>query len=281
MIPILRALRPKQWIKNVLLLAAPMGASLEPSSENLLQVSKGLIGFSLAASAGYVVNDFKDRVNDSNHKEKATRPFASGELSGAHAVVLVTTLILFSFLLSSQLGLHFTLYTFGYLVLTLCYTLWLKRVPVLEMIVVAGGFLLRALAGAVAVNVSVSKYFLLVAGFGSLFLISSKRLAELKNYQDNLTRAVIIKYSQSFLVTVNGISITVTLVMFSQWAFEVAKNSFWGQLSIIPVLIALLRYLWKSESTQTEAPETAIFQDQLVPLCGIIAFALLFLAIYT
>jgi decaprenyl-phosphate phosphoribosyltransferase len=281
MIPILRALRPKQWIKNVLLLAAPVGASLEPSSENLLLVTKGLIAFSLAASAGYVVNDFKDRDNDLNHKEKATRPFASGELGGAHAFVLITTLMLFSFLLSFQLSLNFALCTFGYLALTFSYTLWLKKVPVIEMVVVAGGFLIRALAGAVAVNVSVSKYFLLVAGFGSLFLISTKRLAELKNYNNNQTRVVITKYSQRFLVTVNGISITVTLVMFSQWAFEVAKNSFWGQLSIIPVLVALLRYLWKSESTQTEAPETAIFQDQLVPVCGIVTLALLFLAIYT
>ena len=258
-----------------------MGASLEPSSENLLLVTKGLIAFSLAASAGYVVNDFKDRDHDIHHKEKASRPFASGELGGAHAFVLVTTLMLFSFLLSSQLGLNFMLCIFSYLALTFCYTLWLKKVPVLEMVVVAGGFLIRALAGAVAVNVSVSKYFLIVTGFGSLFLISSKRLAELKNYSDSQTRVVITKYSQGFLVTVNGISITVTLVMFSEWAFEIAKNSFWGQLSMAPVLIALLRYLWKSELTQTEAPDAAILEDKLVPVCGIITLALLFLAIYT
>jgi decaprenyl-phosphate phosphoribosyltransferase len=281
MISILSALRPKQWIKNILLLAAPVGASLEPSSENLLLATKGLIAFSLAASAGYVLNDFNDRADDLKHKDKSTRPFASGELNGTHAFALITTLILFSLLLSFQIGLQFALYSFGYLALTFCYTLWLKRVPVLEMVVIAGGFLIRALAGAAAVNVSVSKYFLLVAGFGSLFLISSKRLAELKNYEDNQTRVVITKYSQSFLVTINGISISVTLVMFSQWAFEVAKNSFWGQLSIIPVLVALLRYLWKSESTQTEAPESAIFQDHLVPLCGTVTLILLILAIYS
>lgn len=281
MIPILRALRPRQWIKSVLLLAAPVGASIEPSLENLLLVTKGVIAFSLAASTGYVVNDFKDRYHDLNHKEKSTRPFASGELGGAHAFFLAATLMLFSFLLSFQVGLNFTLCTFSYLALTFCYTLWLKKVPVLEMVVIAGGFLMRALAGAVAVNVSVSKYFLIVAGFGSLFLISSKRLAELKNYSDNQTRVVITKYSQSFLVTVNGISITVTLVMFNEWAFEVARNSFWGQLSMVPVLIALLRYLWKSELTQTEAPDAAIFEDKLVPVCGIITLALLCLAIYT
>jgi decaprenyl-phosphate phosphoribosyltransferase len=152
--------------------------------------------------------------------------------------------------------------------------------PVIELLVVAFGFLVRCLAGAALFEVYVSQWFLIVAGFGSLFMISSKRLAELKNYEDNQTRGVLRSYSEQFLNTIITVSITITIMAYALWAFEVVSGSIYGKLSILPVLLGVLRYLWHAESSDAESPEKAILSDRTIPLAGILTTLLLVLAIY-
>jgi decaprenyl-phosphate phosphoribosyltransferase len=277
---ILSAIRVRQWTKNLLLLGAPIGAGVQPSTHNLATFLQGFLVFSLISSAGYVLNDWLDKEKDRTHSEKMYRPFAAQKLNGIHALTIVSTLILIVMVLSIGLPRLFLTWICLYTISTMSYSLILKKIPVVEILIVAFGFLLRCIAGAALYDVYVSQWFLIVAGFGSLFLISAKRLAERKNYAGNETRAVITQYSEQFLTTVISMSITITLMAYALWAFEVVGDSAWGKLSILPVMLGILRYLWHSESTDAETPEKAILSDPIIPISGVITSVLLVLAIY-
>jgi decaprenyl-phosphate phosphoribosyltransferase len=275
------AIRARQWIKNLLLLGAPIGAAVQPSLVNFSIILRGVLAFCLISSVGYIFNDWIDRKNDRIHFKKKLRPFAAGRLDGFHAFLLVASLISITFVLTLSLPGLFMGWLFLYAISTASYSLIFKQKPVIELLNVAFGFLVRCLAGAALFEVYVSQWFLIVAGFGSLFLISSKRLAELKSYSDNQTRAVINRYSEEFLNTVITASITITIMAYALWAFEVVGTSVWGKLSILPVLLGVLRYLWHTESVDAETPEKAILSDVVIPLSGIATSLLLILAIYT
>ena len=277
---ILSAIRIRQWTKNLLLLGAPVGAGVHPSTHNLTIFLRGFIAFSLISSAGYVLNDWLDKEKDRTHSKKMFRPFAAQKLTGIHAFTIISTLITIVLVLSTGLPRLFLTWICLYTISTMSYSMIFKKIPVIEMLIVAFGFLLRCLAGAGLYDVYVSQWFLIVAGFGSLFLISTKRLAERKNYAGNETRAVITQYSEQFLTTVISVSITITLMAYALWAFEVVGNSVWGKLSILPVLLGVLRYLWHSESNDAEAPEKAILSDPIIPISGFVTSVLLVLAIY-
>jgi decaprenyl-phosphate phosphoribosyltransferase len=236
LVDVLSAIRIRQWIKNLLLLGAPIGAAVQPSVANLSIVLKGVVAFCLISSVGYILNDWIDKENDRTHSKKKLRPFAAGRLNGFHASLLAICLLLFSFLFAFNLPRLFLVWLGIYAISTASYSLNFKQKPVIELLSVAFGFLVRCLAGAALFEVYVSQWFLIVAGFGSLFLISSKRLAELKSYTDNQTRAVITRYSEQFLSAVISVSITITIMAYALWAFEVVGNNVWGKLSIFPVL---------------------------------------------
>jgi len=276
----LSAIRVRQWTKNLLLLGAPIGAAVHPSSYNLTTFFRGFLVFSLISSAGYVLNDWLDKEKDRSHSKKKFRPFAAQKLNGIHAISIIATLIIVGLVLSAGLPRIFLIWICLYTISTICYSLIFKKIPVIEIMIVAFGFLIRCLAGAALYDVYVSQWFLNVAGFGSLFLISTKRLAERKNYSNNERRTVITRYSEQFLATVISVSITITLMAYALWAFEVVGDSSWGKLSILPVLLGVLRYLWHSESNDADTPEQAILSDPVIPISGVMTAVLLVLAIY-
>ena len=278
---VLAAIRVRQWIKNSLLLGAPIGAAVNPSPTNLIILSKGILSFCLVSSAGYILNDWVDREHDRSHSQKKNRPFAAGRLNGVHALLLVLLLSLIAFTLTIDLSHSFITWLGIYAISTGSYTLYFKSKPVIELLTVAFGFLVRCIAGAALFEVYISQWFIIVAGFGSLFLISTKRLAEFKRYSSNQTRSVITTYTEQFLVTVTSVSISITVMAYALWAFEVVSSSAWGKLSILPVLIGVLRYLWHSESNDAQEPEKALLSDPVIPISGLIAISLLILAIYT
>jgi decaprenyl-phosphate phosphoribosyltransferase len=277
---VLSAIRVRQWTKNLLLLGAPIGAAVHPSAHNLMIFLRGFLVFSLISSAGYVLNDWLDKEKDRTHSKKKFRPFAAQKLNGIHAIIIIAMLILVGLVLSTGLPRFFLTWIGLYTISTLSYSLVFKNIPVIEILIVAFGFLIRCLAGAALYDVYVSQWFLIVAGFGSLFLISAKRLAERKNYSSNETRVVITQYSEQFLATVISVSITITLMSYALWAFEVVGDSAWGKLSILPVLLGVLRYLWHSDSNDAEVPEQAILSDPVIPISGVMTAALLVMAIY-
>jgi decaprenyl-phosphate phosphoribosyltransferase len=278
-----KALRPKQWIKSVLVPAAPAAAGVLGNGTMLWHTVVAVITFSLCASGGYLINDAADVESDRRHPKKRFRPIAAGVVPVAWArivgILLVAASIaagglLTSWKLSAVLG--------GYVVLTFSYSTWLKHVPVLEMMLVAGGFLLRPIAGAAATDVPLSQWFLIVASFGSLYMVAGKRTAEATEFGEEAAshRRILQAYPVAYLRQTRELAAAVTLLAYCLWAFERGAdlhNATLSKLSIIPVTFGLLRYQLLLERGQGGAPEEAVLGDPPLLFAGlafVITFAL-------
>jgi decaprenyl-phosphate phosphoribosyltransferase len=198
---LVRTMRPRQWVKNVLVLAAPFvgGALLGPGAA--VQLVIAFSAFSLAASGIYLVNDVNDVAADRAHPTKRNRPIAAGvvppRLAIGVAVVLLAAAITLSLIASRQLAIVMAVY----ITVQLSYCFWLKHQAVLDIMIVASGFLLCAIAGGAATGIPLSQWFLLVAGFGSLFMVAGKRYAEMMLAERNgaKIRRALENYSASYL----------------------------------------------------------------------------------
>jgi decaprenyl-phosphate phosphoribosyltransferase len=270
------ALRPKQWIKNVLLFVAPFAAGVS-IDESILKSFLAFIVFSVASSIGYIINDLHDLDADRKHAVKRSRSFASGALSFVSGVNLIIFLLGLLLALTINMPSKFNFCVLLYIFNTLVYSLFFKKVPVIEIFLVALGFVLRLVAGALVLNLAISEWFLIVGGFGAFFVVAQKRLAELKNTPFNHVRSVVNSYNTDFLNFVSSISVAVCLTGYSFWAFTQESNSIWYQISILPFSISLFRYKWISDFVDVEAPEDAILQDRV--MLSLFAFSILPLAI--
>ena len=169
--------------------------------------------------------------------------------------------------------------------LTTTYSLTLKHVAVVDLVAVAGGFVLRAIAGAVVTSVPMSTWFVLCTSFGSLFIVTGKRFAELRELGDGTgTRASLEDYSLGFLQTVLSVSVGATLVSYCIWAFEVREvsGSSWPfyELSIVPMLTALLRYTLVLEQGHGAAPEEIFAADRWLQVMGVVWAIVFGLGVY-
>ena len=167
-----------------------------------------------------------------------------------------------------------------YLLITISYTLLVKNLPVVEMIWLASGFLIRAIAGSAIIQEAPTGWFVVAVGFGALFIVSAKRLAELKNNHSNLTRIVISQYKENFLNRVLTTSASITLLTYSLWVFQVHPNSVLAQFTILPLTLSILLYSWHSENGDTESPENIIYKDKLIVLSGLTVVISLLFVIY-
>ncbi len=273
--------RPKQWVKNVLVFAAPLSGGVIFQPTIFLWVFLTFISFCFAASAVYMANDVLDVEKDRNHPTKRNRPVASGRVSSRTAIAASIVSALLALAIPAVLvrpevsGVILT-----YLALQALYIWKLKHEPVIDVAVIAGGFLLRAVAGGVAADVPISNAFFIVVGFGAFFMAVGKRYSEIMTVDQSATatRATLNKYTPGYLLMLLSISATVSLVGYILWAFEIAAKSEtfvpYAVLSIIPVTLALMRYVKDAESADAEAPEDAIFADPLLLGLGLIWLAL-------
>jgi decaprenyl-phosphate phosphoribosyltransferase len=275
-----KTMRPKQWVKNLLVLAAPAAAGDLFDPPVLLRASVAFVCFCLAASGTYLLNDALDVEADRLHPKKRRRPIAAGVVPVLTAKVTAICLLVLSLVLAlpvrdGQLALVVAVYV----ALTLSYSLWLKRSPVIELACVAAGFVLRAIAGGVATGVPLSDWFLIVASFGALGIVADKRFAELRDLEENSTshRAVLEHYSAPFLNHVRALAAGVASTAYCLWAFEKAAASDAGlafRLSIIPFVLALLRYALRTEQGAGGAPEE-LLSDHTLQVLGAL-FCMLF-----
>jgi len=284
MVGLVRSARPLQWVKNVLVFAAPGAAGV---LDNWTSASKALLVFAaccLASSGCYLWNDVFDVGSDRLHPVKRLRPVASGLVTLPAAATVGTALIAAGCGVAALAGRWQTVAVLGvYVASTMAYTVWLKHVAVVDLVVVASGFVLRAAIGAVAVDVEMSSWFVLCTVFGSLFIVTGKRYAELREIGDGASevRRTLGDYSTGYLRIVLTLACGATLLTYCQWAFETKElaDTEWPfyELSIIPMLTALLRYLLVVENGQGAAPEEVFARDrvlQLLGLCWVVVFAL-------
>jgi decaprenyl-phosphate phosphoribosyltransferase len=274
----IKALRPKQWIKNLLVAAAPIAAG--QFSSQLTNIVLGVIGFSAASSFGYLVNDWNDRQEDRVHDKKRLRPFASGALNFGHLIFLLAICAFVVIIVCLILPNYYSLAILVYLSVSIFYTFLIKKIPVLEMHWLTIGFLVRAVAGSTIIRETPTSWFIVTIGFGSLFIVATKRLAELQKNYTKETRRVANIYTQSFLATVINVSLAITLLTYSLWVFEVHPNLIFAQFSIFTFSLSFFLYALQSEKSDAETPENLFFSNKYIFISGLSTVMLLAIVIY-
>lgn len=279
---VLAGMRPRQWPKNLLVLAAPAAAVKLGDPSELGAVALAVLAFTAASAGLYLVNDVIDREEDARHPVKRRRPVAAGDLAVNTALAWGVAAMLGGLALGLAVSVAFAAVVAGYLALMLGYAIWLRRAPVVEMAVIASGFIIRALGGAVAVGVPVSRWFVIVASFGSLFVVAGKRLAELIAPGGVPRRAVLDQYPEQFLRHVTTASLAVTIGAYCLWSFERAgeSGSPWFELSIAPFALFVLRYVLLVEQGHGEAPEELVLGDRDLLAIAAVWCALFAIAVY-
>jgi len=283
---LLRAARPRQWIKNVLVFAAPGAAGISLTPAKLAPVFGAFAAWCLVSSGTYLVNDALDADADRLHPRKRLRAVASGVVPINTARAVGLALLVVGAAAPAAWGAPgVSGFLLLYAVITLSYSLWLKEMAIVDLAAVASGFVLRAISGGVAAHVAISNWFLIVASFGSLFMVAGKRHAEHLDLREGrgAHRATLEEYSLGFLNYVRAVSSGVTITAYCLWAFEKAKlagDPVLFQLSIIPFVMAILRYALLLDAGRGGAPEEVVLGDRALQVLGLIWVALFAAGVY-
>jgi decaprenyl-phosphate phosphoribosyltransferase len=276
----LHAMRIPQWSKNLLVLVAPFAAGHVFHFAILSKIFFAFFAFSFAASFNYIINDLQDVDRDRTNPKKSSRPIASGVLSPRAARVLATLNLGAAVGFTLLLPWAFALTLGIYVAFTIAYTYGLKHEPIVELLIVALGFALRAIGGATATHTPSSSWFLVVATFGPLVIVTAKRIAEKQSQSTLSVRPVIAQYSTEFLRLVLTVASGITLTAYSLWAFSLNNNHPFAEISVITVTFALLRYIWAVERNSGEVPEEVMFNDRYFLGAGAVTGLLLILSVY-
>jgi len=266
--PLVRSMRPTQWAKNLFVLAPLVFGRLLGDRQAVGREVLAFLAFCLASSAVYLLNDLRDREEDRRHPLKRLRPLAAGTLSVAAAVAATVSLVLGAGALAVFLGPAFGAVLAGYVALNVLYTVWLKHVVILDVMSISFGFVLRVVAGAVAVALAVSSWLLLCTIFLSLFLAFSKRRHELTLLADAASgqRRVLDSYSPAFLDQMINVVTASSVVSYALYAVApetVEKYRTQHLVYTIPmVLFGVFRYLYLMYQRPDERnPTEAILGD--------------------
>jgi decaprenyl-phosphate phosphoribosyltransferase len=277
-------MRPKQWIKNALVIAAAGAAGALGHDDVPVRVGLACLGFCLVASGIYAINDVRDAPEDRLHPRKRHRPVAAGELDPAIATVLGVVLALSGIALCALVRPLLVLVALAYLVLTVGYTVVLRRIPILDIGAVAGGFVLRAVAGGVAAPVTLSRWFVLVVTSAAVLVAAGKRHAELwRTVQAGIGgRSVLARYGVARLRLIIAGSAAVALFSYCVWAFAISDVDGipWRPLTIVPFAAALARYGMLIHSGEGEAPEELLLRDRWLAGAGVLWLVVFALSVH-
>jgi decaprenyl-phosphate phosphoribosyltransferase len=286
---LVRIARPRQWLKNLLVFAAPGAAGVLSHGDEAAKAAAAFGIFCLAASGTYFWNDTLDAEADRHHPVKRFRPVAAGLVKPSTAAATGTLAVAVALALAwVASGWQLTLIIGIYAGVSAAYSLRLKHEPIIDLACVCSGFVLRAIAGGVATHVALSDWFLIVTSFGSLFVVAGKRSAEHAGLGDlrSMHRPTLASYPPTFLRSVRLVAAGVTLTAYCLWAFERAKeigsghHPIWFELSIIPFVIALLHLELRFESGQGDAPENLALRDRMLQVLGLVWLLLFAIGIY-
>ena len=282
---LIRTARPKQWMKNVLVVAAPAAAGVLGHGSVIFDTLVAFVAFCLAASGTYFLNDAFDVDADRRHAKKRFRPIAAGVVPVATARIVGVVLLASGISVAFLAGWRLPVVIATYVVFTTTYSAWLKHVAVIDLGMVAAGFVLRLIAGAVAVDVRISVWFIVVGSFGSLFMVAGKRHAEYLELGNDRAdfRATLEEYSVEYLGYVRAVSSGVALVAYCLWAFD-QRIHHTGivlfEISIVPFVLAFLRYALLVERGQGGAPEDLVTADRPLQVLGALWLAIVAIGLY-
>jgi 4-hydroxybenzoate polyprenyltransferase len=259
----IKQLRPKQWLKNVLIFAALIFSLRSANLEMMMLSIYGFIFFSLVASAVYIFNDYIDREADRNHPTKRFRPMASGALNPLFALSVGSILLIFSivsgFMINSPYGLLLCLY----FIINISYALSLKNVVIIDIMCIASGFVLRAIGGGLVIGVKLTPWFLMCTMLLSLFLAITKRRQEIVNIESNgSTRKVLQFYNKEMLDQMNTIVTSSTIMCYALFTFTSGRTI--QLMWTIPfVIFGIFRYLYLIHiKGKGESPDRVMLEDK-------------------
>lgn len=265
---LVRSLRPAQWTKNLFVLAPLVFGKELDDPAAIARAAAAFGAFCAASSAAYLINDLRDREEDRRHPLKRRRPIASGALPVPAAVGAAVVLLVLAAALAAPLGSGVLALVAGYTVLNVLYSVALKHVVILDVMVVAVGFVLRVLVGGLAVRVEVSSWLLLCTIFLALFLAFSKRRHEIVLLTEAAPgqRRVLDHYSPAFLDQMINVVTASAVVCYALYAIspETAGrfDSRWLVYTVPLVLFGIFRYLYLIyQSPEERNPTEAILTD--------------------
>ncbi|GGQ05563.1 decaprenyl-phosphate phosphoribosyltransferase [Streptomyces mutabilis] len=284
---LLRTARPRQWVKNVLVVAAPAAAGELFAPNVLTRLALVFVLFTACAAAVYLVNDARDAEADRAHPVKRHRPVAAGQVPVPVAYVVGGALGVLAPLVAAWLcpPVVAALLT-AYLAMQLAYCISLKQVLVVDLAVVTTGFLMRAMIGGLALGIPLSRWFLITTGFGALFMVSAKRYSEAVQMagKAGATRALLTEYTTGYLRFVWQLAAGVAVLGYCLWAMEeggVPHTSVlpWRQLSMVAFILAVLRYAVFADRGTAGEPEDVVLRDRALALIGVVWVAMYALAV--
>jgi len=289
---LVRVARPRQWTKNLLVLVAPGAAGVLLHWTVLWHAVAAAGIFCVAASGTYFFNDAIDAEADSHHPTKRLRPVAVGLVPVPMALTIGPAMMAVAVALAGLLaGWHLALVMAIYALVNVSYSLGVRNEPILDLAAVSAGFVLRAVAGGVATGIPLTNWFLIVASFGSLLIVTGKRSGEKKVLTDHkvdngATRQTLGLYTPAFLRSVRTLSAAVSVTAYCLWAFDRAAqlhpghDPVWFQLTVVPFTIALLHVVRLLDSGEGAAPEEMALRDHRLQAYGLVWIALFAAGVY-
>lgn len=275
--------RPRQWLKNALVVAAAAAAGALGHDDVPGRVAFAFAAFCMLASGIYAINDVRDAAEDRRHARKCRRPVAAGELSPAVALATGCGSIVAGLCLCAAIRPLLAVVGIGYVTLTVSYTLVWRQIVLLDILAIAGGFVLRAVAGGVAAPVTLSRWFVLVVTFGAIMVAAGKRYAELAAGRrqapagavaaaDRGRRRVLHSYSDGGLAAIIGLAAAGSLAAYAMWVLELpaVDGIPWRPLTVIPFAAALAAYGRLVRRGGGEAPEELFLGDPWLRLIGLV-----------
>jgi 4-hydroxybenzoate polyprenyltransferase len=278
---IVRELRPKQWLKNGLLFFGLVYALELFNVPLVMRAAAGFVAFCCISSAGYIFNDLRDAELDRRHPTKRYRPVAAGLLAPGAAFAIGALLLAAGFALAAAIGPAFVGVCLAYVAITASYSLWWKHVVLLDIFAIAAGFVIRAIAGAVVIDVPISPWLYLCTLLGSLVIALGKRRSEVSeaSVEPPAARPALEHYPVVFLDLLIVMAATASVMAYSLYTFfaENMPRNHSMMLTIPIVLYGVFRYLYLVQVRgQGESPEELLLRDH--SLAGAVAIFLLFSA---
>ena len=276
-----KLMRMHHYIKNLLVFAAIICSGQLFDAEKFVHCLLGFIAFCAVASVIYIINDLKDVEKDRNHPTKCKRPIASGQISEGKAKILASVILVFAIATSILLfDFKAMLLLLAYLILNLGYSFGLKDIPMVDIIILVSGFLIRVLFGAVITQIEISNWLYLTVIAMSFYLALGKRRNELKRICGDSTRKVLKEYSVEFLDKNMGMCLTLANVFYALWSMDEKTathyNSQYLIFTVPIVLIITMKYSLNIEGNSDGDPVEVILKDKvLISLCFVYALVMM------
>jgi 4-hydroxybenzoate polyprenyltransferase len=266
---VVAAMRPRQWTKNLLLFAGILFAAQYDEPGRWIEAFVAFVAYCAASSAAYIVNDVLDVEEDRRHPLKRSRPIAAGLLATDRALKIAAMLAIFALAAMSWFGWASVAYVTGFLALQGAYSWRLKQIVLIDVMAIAALFVIRAAAGAEAVDVRISPWLIVCTALLALFLALAKRRGELTAMGEGAGRGVLAGYSFPLVDQLVSIVAACTIVAYSLYTFEAREGS--AMMATIPfVVFGIFRYLLLMHREDLgEEPESVLLSD--LPILATIA----------